>query len=341
MHKVFVIDYLVPKIRDGKTIRIGVHNGGFQADEVAALAILMELIELLGGQYEWQRVDRADQETLDSMDVLLDVGREFDPRRGRFDHHQPGGTGYRWNRHEQLDVPFSACGLLWQACGLFLTGEADSPEQEPPGFSKVDWELIRGIDNSDNGGIMPNGFGFKDARGRQHQVPGSAMHFSKIIGQFNADDGYESLQQEENFRTALSVAQPIIATTIKVARKAVREKPLVFKALQAAKNGIAVMPKGVRWQDHIFGAPGRYNVKVVLQPNGSGCGLTVLKWANQSRPRAPQSWRGLEGDALQQASGLEGLVFCHNSGELLVAKDQATALKAAQMLLHDIRHLAA
>ena len=43
---------------------------------------------------------------MDSADIVIDVGGQYDPDAGRFDHHQRGGAGEREN-----GIPYSSFGL--------------------------------------------------------------------------------------------------------------------------------------------------------------------------------------------------------------------------------------
>jgi len=113
--------------------------------------MIESLVDTIGGKCEIHRINRKDKAMLDSMDVLVDVGRELDPARGRFDHHQPGGAGRRINRAGNPDIPLSSCGLVWHAVGLMLSGEeglgirANLGDNIPLAlaFDKIDRELVR------------------------------------------------------------------------------------------------------------------------------------------------------------------------------------------------------
>jgi len=76
---------------DAKTI--GTHSGSFHVDEALACFILKQLPE-----YKDATIIRSrDPQVLSTLDILVDVGAEYDPARNRFDHHQRGFT-------ETLDI---------------------------------------------------------------------------------------------------------------------------------------------------------------------------------------------------------------------------------------------
>ena len=63
---------------------IGTHSGPFHADDVMACVLLN-----MHPQFKDARIERSrDMEVLDSCDIVVDVGEEFDHERRRYDHHQ-------------------------------------------------------------------------------------------------------------------------------------------------------------------------------------------------------------------------------------------------------------
>ncbi|MBI1363566.1 MAG: hypothetical protein GC134_06245 [Proteobacteria bacterium] len=181
------------------TITVGTHAETFHADELMACVVLKRFMSMVSTEVgvtvnvEIQRLNRENQAALDAADILVDVGREYDPARGRFDHHQnfdEGMTPRRYNERGQPDVELSAIGMVWHACGLFVTGEAvtnvptdreldilrmkarsDALAIGPcdvrrvmdqavrdvlrrEAYDHIDWSFVRGFDASDNGYVM-------------------------------------------------------------------------------------------------------------------------------------------------------------------------------------------
>jgi uncharacterized UPF0160 family protein len=180
-------------------ITIGTHAETFHADELMACVVLKRFVDVLSAEcgvpvlVDIRRLNREDQAALDAADILVDVGRDYNPAKGRFDHHQnfaEGTTPRRFNDRGQPDVELSAIGMVWHACGLFVTGErvasvpsdaeldalrlraraealANGPcdvrrvmEQavrnvlRREAYDHVDWSFVRGFDASDNGYVM-------------------------------------------------------------------------------------------------------------------------------------------------------------------------------------------
>ena len=62
----------------------GVHDGSFHADEVTAIALLVQ-----AGLIDLDKVVRTrDENRLAACDFVCDVGGVYDPSNRRFDHHQ-------------------------------------------------------------------------------------------------------------------------------------------------------------------------------------------------------------------------------------------------------------
>jgi uncharacterized UPF0160 family protein len=67
-----------------KPWKIITHDGQFHADEVLAIALISEML----GNIPVERTRTISQEDRDNPEIwIIDVGGEFDPFRGLFDHH--------------------------------------------------------------------------------------------------------------------------------------------------------------------------------------------------------------------------------------------------------------
>jgi len=84
-------------------ITIVTHDGNFHADDVFSIAAL----KIIFPSFNLTRT--RDAKVISQADIVIDVGNEYDPDKGRFDHHQRGGAGAREN-----GIPFSSFGLIWQ-----------------------------------------------------------------------------------------------------------------------------------------------------------------------------------------------------------------------------------
>jgi uncharacterized UPF0160 family protein len=77
------------------------HNGNFHADDVFSVAALKSIFS------SFTLIRTRDLEIISTADIVIDVGGEYDPEKGRFDHHQRGNAGEREN-----GIPYSSFGLM-------------------------------------------------------------------------------------------------------------------------------------------------------------------------------------------------------------------------------------
>src|SRR3989344_202259 len=110
------------------------HSGNFHTDEVFACAVLSLLND---GNIEVIRSRK--KEVWVTGDYVVDVGGEYDPSRGRFDHHQEGGAGVRPN-----GIPYSSFGLVWKEFGEKISGSSYVARV-------IDERVAQPVDAGDNG----------------------------------------------------------------------------------------------------------------------------------------------------------------------------------------------
>ena len=63
---------------------IGTHNGKFHCDEALACFMLRKLPEYSNAEI----IRTRDPKVLNTCDVVVDVGGDYDPSSHRYDHHQ-------------------------------------------------------------------------------------------------------------------------------------------------------------------------------------------------------------------------------------------------------------
>lgn len=342
------LNYLIKLYTLGTThLRIATHNGRFHADEVMAAAILAKLFNEALPQHDihftWEllRLDRHDPQ-LATAEILIDIGREYDPARGRFDHHQKGGAGNRVQLRGGAtaeDVMFSTCGLVWYACGRILTNEHDVTDGTVPAFDRVDWRLCRGIDASDNGYQMGQGISTRaDSLGGERVLGGSPMHVSQQIAEFNRDYN-DADQQQRQFDRALAHAETVLDNTLWQTLQSVKSRGRVQELLEnhlATTNtpALLVLEETIDWRDHLLSMPQAQGIRVVVTPyNASSWCVHLLSRRNAVPLSAPRAWRGLEGDALEAVTGVAGAMFCHNSGHMVRTRTKEAALAIARLVI--------
>jgi len=195
------------------------------------------------------------------------------------------------------------------------------------------------VDASDNGVSMPSGYRICEDDGSVTEVPGSPMLLSRLIGQFNSGNPHDHELQYQQFTAALGVARSVLANAIRDAKTFAEARPQLEKAVQSKREvpEVLILDRYLRWSDHLSQVDSNGQIKLVISPLGGEHGewnLNVVRRRGRlALPGAPTEWCGKEGDALEQASGISGMVFCHGGGHMVRVASRSAALEVASRLL--------
>jgi uncharacterized UPF0160 family protein len=289
-------------------LRVGTHSGSFHADEVFALAVL----RMAKGPLEIVRTRSPEKRAAGAQ--RGDVGRRDDPETGDFDHHQ-GNVGEREN-----GIRYASFGLIWKAFGEELAG---SPEVA----ASIDGRVVAPIDAGDNGqelyeplvdGAVP------------YAVPGV---IAAMNPPWDAEDGANA--ERAAFDEAVDLAEGILRRELQASQGRARAADLVRAALERATDPrILELDRGMPWRGVVRDAP---EVLFVVSPRSRG------DWSLQAVPAGdhgfanrlalPESWAGLEGEPLQQVTGVADAVFCHVARFMAVAGSRDGVLELARQAL--------
>jgi len=284
-------------------ITIATHNGNFHADDVFSIAALKHIFP------SFTLIRTRDSELIAKADIVLDVGGEYDSDNGRFDHHQRGGAGEREN-----GIPYSSFGLIWQKYGVELCqGNKDIAHA-------VDKGLVSTIDAIDCGHVegVPQG-----------------ISLSQTIGMFNPT-WQEDSHVDACFDEAVEFASRVLTRFIAAAGGGVNAKAIVAKAIDDAEDPrVIVLERYTPWKRtvHTLSEEALY----VVYPSQTG------EWRIQTVPTEPgsfenkkplpQPWAGLSDQELQEVTGIEDAMFCHNGLFIAGAKSFEGTMKMASLAL--------
>lgn len=295
-------------------LTIATHNGVFHADDVFAVAALMLA-------YPNAAVVRTrDPQVLAEADIVVDVGGEYNLTTRRFDHHQKGGAGIRYN-----GVPYAAFGLVWDANGIHVvTRDILFPSETAAQrvVDVIDASLVQAIDASDNGFVMP---------GDVRNTPSYSV--SQVISSMNPT-WQDTTSFDEAFLHAVEIAGGILTRAIRNAVAEVAAEAEVAEALDEASMGIVVLEKYVPWTDALLRLDGG-RTKFILFPAETG------DWRIQAVPDAPgsfgmryalpEAWAGLRDAALVEKTGVPDAIFCH-SGRFIAGAQTREGVAALALL---------
>ena len=286
-------------------ITVVTHNGNFHADDVFSIAVLKHTLPA------FKLVRTRDKALIESADIVVDVGGEYNPDTGRFDHHQRGGAGEREN-----GTPFSSFGLIWKKYGLTLCNDNQAVAD------RVDSGLVSTIDAIDCGYV-------------KGVVEGITL--SQTISMFNP-----TWEEESNFDAcfdeAVEFAARMLTRFIASAHGSVNAKAIVAKAIENAEDArVIVLEKYTPWKKtvHILSSDALY----MVYPSHSGQWILqtvpVEPGSFEDRKSLPKAWSGLSDEAFVDETGIEDAVFCHNGLFIAGTKSFESTMKLATMALSE------
>lgn len=288
-------------------IIIKTHPGPFHADDVFGVTVLIELVERTGGTFEVIRTRDAEV----NADFLVDVGFEYDPERGLFDHHQDGGAGYR---NTSSGEPYASFGMIWKEFGPSLCGSERAA-------NLVDYRIVRHVDAVDCG----------IATGAGYSISSAVEAFNPC---WNNGGGHD-----EAFMVACEFARSLLCREINRAVSAVKAERKVRRAVaKSRKSGlrrdIAVLDIFMPWKSVI---PREYpEISMVVFPDETSDWVAYaapIKGTSRNKISMPREWGGRTSLELDAISGVPGSVFCHKNRFMAVHKTKEGAIQLAEKVI--------
>ena len=332
----------IPTIPTVSRFLIGVHDGVFHADEVLACAVFacLPFHHVSGNSIHIIRTRNED--ILNLCDVVCDVGKVYDPRRGKFDHHLPGFTMPYPGSH----IPMSSAGMVWfhygrEAVRYFVDSVGSkfkrlSEDSDALVQQYVYDHLFQEVDAEDNGIGMCWG-------GRQQYCVHTT--FSKQLKRFNPSWNEESDARLRctQFQRALHFAMKHLQDTIRLAMTDwLPARQLVFDAaVRSEDSRVVVLDKACPWVAHIIAwesvcsCRGQFLFVVYPVTNVEVECWHIRAISDGSDPRVmlPVQWCGLIGNIAQDVTRLDGIIFIHKNGHLAGATTKENAVRLATMAI--------
>jgi len=284
-------------------ITIATHNGNFHADDVFSIAALKNIFP------SFKLIRTRDLELISQANIVIDVGGEYDADAGRFDHHQRGGAGGREN-----GIPYSSFGLIWQKYGLAIC----QGNQEVA--NAVDAGLVSTIDAIDCGHV---------------EGVSQGISLSQTISMFNPT-WQEDSHFDRCFDEAVDFALHILTRFIAAANGGISAKEIVAKAIDNAQDPrVIVLEKYTPWKRtvHALSEEALY----IVYPSQTGQWriqtVPVEPGSFENRKSLPKQWAGLSDKALQEVTGIDDAMFCHNGLFIAGAESFESTMRMAFIAL--------
>ena len=273
------------------------HSGTFHADDVFSTAFL----ELYLGDRFVYRTNNIDLSKVNDNQIVYDTGR------GKFDHHQLEAL------KRENGITYCSFGLLWKEFGKdFL--QKRKFQLVDRSWEMFDKDIVEGIDADDNG-IFPS----INAKFNVKMIPGIIKTFNPS---FNTDQ-----TESSQFEKACVLAKMIL------------EEDQVLDLMDdlGENDKYLVLPVYLPYEETVLASDAAKNVLFVAYPSNRGgyAIKTVPKSMDDktSRMSFPAEWAGLEGEALQEVSGIPGLTFCHATRFLVSCKDLESVYQVFSKIL--------
>ncbi|MNR71816.1 hypothetical protein D3C71_24940 [compost metagenome] len=312
---------------------IATHSGSHHADDCFGVAVLRML------HPDARIVRTREPQLIAAADYAVDVGGEWDPSRGRFDHHQKGFVGKRANS----GVVYASAGLVWEAQGRQLIAmlNPDLSEQDVQVIHwNIDDELVQHLDMADTGAAQgaPGLFGLSALLAQFNRTRVENEGLAAFAG---PDRAYELTERArfDAFMGAVAVTQQLLQRVIaqaydeRLGNKLVREGERLFggavlvlpvASLSWAKVVCEEMPE-VLFVVYPDSSDRQYQVRTVpVEPESF-----------KARRDLPAAWAGLRDQALADLTGVPDAVFCHNGRFIGGAVSKEGAIAMAKLALQD------
>lgn len=287
-------------------MRLGTHHGKFHADEVLAIAMLLQLYE------ESEVIRTRDPDKLRHCDIVVDVGRT------QYDHHSTDKT-YRQN-----GIPFASAGLIWQDFGPEIVEEVLRNTEFCHSIAEaIDEKLVQAIDANDNGIELERDWRLKTT--------------SELISLFNP---IWNLDEDEDaaFETAVSISSRILRRCIMSEYAKRQANRVVQEAFSNRINKqILVLDTFCPWTECLLDLDKEQEVLfVAFQERTGQYRLQVVpKQIGTFEPRKPlpHAWAGQESTEFQELLSIPDAVFCHPARFIAGAQSKSSIMKMAELAL--------
>jgi len=324
----------------GKKV-IGTHSGCFHADEVLS-CVMLKFAD------EWKDpilVRSRNPEIHKLVGVLVDVGGTYDSKNNRFDHHQKEFTAVF---DEENKIKMSSAGLVYKHFGQEIIGNIlkdwklydKNKDNLNLIYTRLYINFIMCVDALDNGiNQYPD------------NIPPKYINttgYGSRVGRLNP--GWEEEgDQSTNFIQAMDVAEDEFLHQLNgIVKHFLPAYSTVKRSIQSRKEfhpsgNIFYLDKSCPWKEHLFAVEEELGIKdalkfVIYKDSNDGSyrvqTIPVSLGSFSFRLGIKQEWRGLNPEELVKVSGMNDIVFVHNSGFIGGARSLESAVKMCEKSLN-------
>ena len=277
---------------------VATHSGPFHCDDVFACALLRTFVAP-----DLTVVRTRDLARIRAADIAIDVGGEYDPARGRFDHHQ-----------REYEGTLSSAGMV-----LAWLEESGHVEPALAGKLRADW--VEYIDAVDIGARKP-----------EPSVPCLPSVVGALCEQAHTPEEFDA-HYLEAVRMCSALIQGLRTSHLRTEQARAAVGAAMARA-QAEGTRVMVFDQHYKWKRAYFELGGaEHPTDYALLPDGERWQLIAIPPAHDSfdkkRP-LPEAWAGLVDEALSAVVGVPDARFCHKNRFIAVFGSRESALVAIE-----------
>lgn len=309
------------------SVTLVTHSTNFHADDICATAVLTLYFKSFYPKMKVIVKRSLDEKVIEAADIVYDIGKIYDPKKMRFDHHQKGGAAVREN-----GIQYAAFGLVWKHFGLDVcaahfqktTGKKCTKAQAQKIFEIMEKRIVCHIDGMDNG-QMTYKETFEDV------VPLTVDNYFEMckvaVSSKDSDIAKTNKAFDKEFFRLVPTMQEMLEHMLAYAIFKERDESLALRAYAKSKDKRVIICDRYYYFNFkklpeplviVFpGSRGGWNAKTVRIEDAS----------YDARFYFPKNWGGLSDVELEKVSGVKGAQFCHNGGFIIAADTKEGVLE--------------
>ncbi|MGB8815943.1 MAG: MYG1 family protein [Minisyncoccia bacterium] len=293
-----------------KKTSVATHSGNFHPDDVFSVALLSIFFS---GKIKIIRT--RDINIYSKADFVLDIGSEYNPKNKKYDHHQEGGSGKRMN-----GISYSTFGLLWKDFGERVCGSKKVADV-------LDIKLVQVIDADD---ICPDLY--------ESNLSGIYPYLlTDIIYSKYPTWKERNISLDEVFLEEVNFAKNIILREIKIETDNIEAEKVIDKIYKKSKSKEVIIFENPHLPSSLLSKYSEVLFVIKPEKDGESWKITAIRDSEKilkSRKLFPKEWRGKCELELVKITGVDDVVFCHNSGVFAGAKTREGAIKLAKLAVN-------
>lgn len=273
------------------------HSGKFHIDDVFSTVFLINFFENI----KLIRLPSLSDTQKNKDKIIYDIGK------GEFDHHQVDAL------KRKNGITYSSFGLLWKRYGRDFLKKINCEDIEFA-WNRFDEKFVITIDKIDNSQI--------------EKGTSKIYSVADIISRFNPE--WNSKENENKaFKEAVYFANVIFNNEIRNILAIVEANKKLKQLYPKLKEKYIILDRYIPYKDFIIENDKNNIVKFIIYPS-KRYGYEVRTILD--RELFPLKWHKLNQKQFYEKYKIDGMMYCHTNGKMLVAEDVKTAIEILKLV---------